>query len=181
MIRLHNRSHTRPAHGGPLMRPTSLSPVRVRLSPSDEKVPPRTISNETLFIGLASKAVSGVIGPYDIDEISDKLVKFSVGSRDQGAYSEGSFDRYSGSWRQRSMATSRSAEAMLSPASPLSRARSRDDAEADQRLHRAAIRAIVLISPLVEPVWNAGRGETVSAVLTPMSGLKRSAFRGGFP
>ena len=64
--------------------------------PVDEKVPSRTISNETLFIGLASKTVWGVIGPYDIDEISDKLVKFSVGTRDQGAYSEGFFDRYSG-------------------------------------------------------------------------------------
>ena len=63
--------------------------------PADES-PPRTISNETLFIGSASKTVWGVIGPYDIDEISDKLVKFSVGSRDQGAYSEGFFDRYSG-------------------------------------------------------------------------------------
>jgi hypothetical protein len=64
--------------------------------PSDEKKSPRTISNETLVVGLASKTVSGVIGPYDIDEISDKLVKFSVGTRDQGAYSEGFFDRYSG-------------------------------------------------------------------------------------
>ena len=64
--------------------------------PVDEKEPPRTISNETLIIGLASKTVSGVIGPYDIDEISDKLVKFSIGTRDQGAYSEGVFDRYSG-------------------------------------------------------------------------------------
>ena len=64
--------------------------------PSDEKVAPRTMSNETLFIGLENKTVWGVIGPYDIDEISDKLVKFSVGTRDQGAYSEGYFDRYSG-------------------------------------------------------------------------------------
>ena len=64
--------------------------------PSDEKEPPRTISNETLFIGLASKTVWGVIGPYDIDEISDKLVKFSIGTRDKGAYSEGFFDRFSG-------------------------------------------------------------------------------------
>ena len=64
--------------------------------PVDEKELPRTISNETLIIGLASKTVSGVIGPYDIDEISDKLVKFSIGNRDQGAYSEGFFDRYSG-------------------------------------------------------------------------------------
>ena len=64
-------------------------------NPADESSP-RTISNETLFIGLASKTVSGVIGPYDIDEISDKLVKFSIGTRDQGAYSEGFFDRYSG-------------------------------------------------------------------------------------
>jgi hypothetical protein len=64
--------------------------------PLDEKVPPRTISNETLFIGLASKTVWGVIGPYNIDELSDKLIKFSIGTRDQGAYSEGSFDRYSG-------------------------------------------------------------------------------------
>ena len=32
----------------------------------------------------------------DIDEISDNLVKFSIGTRDQGAYSEGIFDRYSG-------------------------------------------------------------------------------------
>ena len=64
--------------------------------PSDEKVAPRTISNETLFIGLESKTVWGVIGPYDIDEISDKLVKFSIGTRDQGAYSEGFLDRYSG-------------------------------------------------------------------------------------
>jgi hypothetical protein len=78
------------------MRLTSLSPVRVRLSPADEKEPPRTISNETLFINLASKTVWGVIGPYDIDEISDNLVKFSIGTRDQGAYSEGIFDRYSG-------------------------------------------------------------------------------------
>ena len=31
--------------------------------PLDEKVPQRTISNETLFIGLASKTVWGVIGP----------------------------------------------------------------------------------------------------------------------
>ena len=46
--------------------------------PVDEKEPPRTISNETLIIGLASKTVSGVIGPYDIDEIGDKLVKFSI-------------------------------------------------------------------------------------------------------
>ena len=30
--------------------------------PSDEKEPPRTIFNETLFIGLASKTVWGVIG-----------------------------------------------------------------------------------------------------------------------
>lgn len=64
--------------------------------PSDEKEPPRTIFNETLFIGLASKTVWGVIGPYDIDEISDKLVKFSIGARDKGAYSEGFFDRNSG-------------------------------------------------------------------------------------
>ena len=64
--------------------------------PSDEKKSPRTISNETLVVGLASKTVSGVIGPYDIDEISDKLVKFSMGTRDQGAYSEGFVDRYSG-------------------------------------------------------------------------------------
>ena len=64
--------------------------------PSDEKEPPRTISNETLFIGLASKTVWGVIGPYEIDEISDKLVKFSIGTRDKGAYSEGFFDRFSG-------------------------------------------------------------------------------------
>ena len=64
--------------------------------PSDEKVPPRTISNDTLFIDLVGKTVWGVIGPYDIDEITDKLIKFSIGTRDQGAYSEGFFDRYSG-------------------------------------------------------------------------------------
>ena len=64
--------------------------------PSDEKEPPRTISNETLFIDLEGKTVHGAIGPYDIDEISDNLIKFSVGTRDQGAYSEGFFDRYSG-------------------------------------------------------------------------------------
>ena len=64
--------------------------------PVDEKVPSRTISNETLFINLASKTVWGVLGPYDIDEISANLVKFSIGTRDQGAYSEGFFDRYSG-------------------------------------------------------------------------------------
>ena len=64
--------------------------------PFDEKDPPRTISDETLFIGLASKTVWGVIGPYNIDEISDELVKFSIGTRDQGAYSEGFFNRYSG-------------------------------------------------------------------------------------
>ena len=64
--------------------------------PFDEKDPPRAISNETLFINLASKTVWGVLGPYDIDEISDNLIKFSIGTRDQGAYSEGFFDRYSG-------------------------------------------------------------------------------------
>ena len=64
--------------------------------PIDEKKPPRTISNETLFIDLEGKSVHGAIGPYAIDEISDKLIKFSVGTRDQGAYSEGFFDRYSG-------------------------------------------------------------------------------------
>ena len=64
--------------------------------PIDEKKPPRAISNETLFIDLAGKSVHGAIGPYGIDEISDKLIKFSVGTRDQGAYSEGFFDRYSG-------------------------------------------------------------------------------------
>ena len=64
--------------------------------PADEKQPPRTISNETLFIDLEGKTVHGAIGPYDIDEISNNLIKFSVGTRDQGAYSEGFFDRYSG-------------------------------------------------------------------------------------
>ena len=64
--------------------------------PFDDPAPPRTISNQTLFIDLDSKTVWGVIGPYDIDEISDKLVKFSIGTRDKGAYSEGFFDRYSG-------------------------------------------------------------------------------------
>ena len=64
--------------------------------PFDEKDPPRTISNETLFIDLEGKTVHGAIGPYDIDEISDNLIKFSIGTRDQGAYSEGFFDRYSG-------------------------------------------------------------------------------------
>ena len=64
--------------------------------PVDENSPPRAISNETLFIDLDGKSVHGAIGPYDIDEISDNLIKFSVGTRDQGAYSEGFFDRYSG-------------------------------------------------------------------------------------
>ena len=82
---------TGPAHAADLAFTCSGA-----FKPLDEKEPPRTISNETLFIGLASKTVWGVIGPYDIDEISDKLVKFSIGTRDQGAYSEGFFDRYSG-------------------------------------------------------------------------------------
>ena len=80
----------------PLTQLTSLSTVRVRLSQLMRKKPPRTISNETLFIDLEGKSVHGAIGPYAIDEISDKLIKFSVGTRDQGAYSEGFFDRYSG-------------------------------------------------------------------------------------
>ena len=94
--------------------------MNVAFKPVDEKEPPRTISNETLFIGLASKTVPGVIGPYDIDEISDKLVKFSIGTRDQGDIQRGSSTATRASWRQRSTATSRSAEVMLSPASLLS-------------------------------------------------------------
>ena len=104
------------------MRLTSLSPVLVRLSPSDEKEPPRTIFNEKLFIGLASKTVWGVIGPYDIDEISDKLVKFSIGARDKGAYSEGFFDRYSGELKATvygNFAVSGSYDLTCKPAKPL--------------------------------------------------------------
>ena len=96
MIRLAQLALTIALFAGPAYAADLAFTCSGLFKPSDEKDPPRTISNETLYIGLASKTVWGVIGPYDIDEISDKLVKFSIGTRDQGAYSEGFFDRYSG-------------------------------------------------------------------------------------
>jgi hypothetical protein len=56
---------------------------------------PRNFKRVTIY-RPGGQERSCAIGPYGIDEISDKLIKFSVGTRDQGAYSEGFFDRYSG-------------------------------------------------------------------------------------
>jgi hypothetical protein len=67
-----------------------------KFSPLNNSQAAEILSNETLLIDLEAKTVSGFIGPFTIDEITDYQVKFSAPPTQSGVSTKGTFDRYSG-------------------------------------------------------------------------------------
>jgi hypothetical protein len=67
-----------------------------KFSPLNSSQAAEILSYETLLIDLEGKTVSGFIGKFTIDEITDYQIKFSAPTTQSGVSAKGTFDRYSG-------------------------------------------------------------------------------------